>query len=54
MNTYTYDPLIGITSKTDQSNNTTFYFYDEFGRLKTIKDNDLNIIKDFDYQYGNQ
>ena len=51
MKTYTYDPLIGITSMTDQNNITTYYEYDSFSRLKYIKDQNKNILKAYDYHY---
>lgn len=49
--TYTYAPLIGITSQTDPSGHTTYYEYDGLNRLKTVKDQDGHIIKTYDYQY---
>lgn len=49
--TYTYEPLIGMTSQTHAAGRTTFYEYDSFGRLKTIRDQDKNAIKTLDYQY---
>lgn len=52
MNTYTYDPLVGVTSQSDAAGNVTYYEYDGFGRLRMIKDNDRNILKVFDYQYS--
>lgn len=51
MVTYTYTPLLGMTSACDVDNKITYYFYDGFGRLKWIKDQDLNIIKTFQYHY---
>ena len=43
--TYTYDPLIGITSMTDERNRTVFYEYDDYNRLKHIKDHEGNLIE---------
>ena len=49
--TYTYLPLVGITSMTDPKGETTTYEYDSFQRLMNIKDKDGNIIKHIDYNY---
>jgi len=56
MTTYTYDPLVGMTSSTDENNISTYYEYDNYGKLKNVKDQDGNIIKNYDYNYksGNQ
>lgn len=51
MSTYTYDPLTGLTSQSDQNNQTTFYTYDALGRLSTIKDSEQNVLKKFEYHY---
>ncbi|WP_156102298.1 hypothetical protein [Muricauda sp. MAR_2010_75] len=52
--TYTYKPMIGLTSITDAMENVSYYEYDAFNRLKTVKDIDDNITSDFDYNYRNQ
>jgi YD repeat-containing protein len=49
--TYTYKPLVGMTSLTDPKGMTTYYEYDGFLRLKTIKDQNGNVIKQYDYHY---
>src|SRR5690606_3203815 len=52
--TYTYDPLIGVTSITDPRGDTIYYEYDDFNRLKHIKDSDGNILSKNEYHYSNQ
>ena len=52
MTTYTYRPLTGMTSSTDENGLTTFYEYDAFQRLTNIKDKDNNILKNYSYNYA--
>ncbi|MVT40564.1 hypothetical protein GO495_08215 [Chitinophaga oryziterrae] len=51
MATYTYKPLIGVTSEDDENGTITYYEYDSFLRLKLIRDTYGNILKVFDYKY---
>ncbi len=49
--TYTYDPLIGVTSITDASGQVVYYQYDAHHRLQFVKDKDGNILKENQYNY---
>jgi len=51
MTTYTYQPLVGMTSQCDAASRITYYEYDGFQRLLRIRDMDGNIIKQYDYRY---
>jgi YD repeat-containing protein len=51
MTTYTYSPLVGKTSETDPSGRTKTYEYDGLERLLRIRDQDGNILRQFDYEY---
>jgi uncharacterized protein RhaS with RHS repeats len=51
--TYTYDPLIGVTSITDLRGKTIYYLYDSFNRLQYVKDNEGNILSENQYNYKN-
>jgi len=47
--TMTYDPTYGITSQTDPNGKTTTFEYDDFGRLKLVRDFEGNIISKNEY-----
>ncbi|GGG25283.1 hypothetical protein GCM10011344_27440 [Dokdonia pacifica] len=50
--TFTYDPLLGLTSQTDPNGYTTYYEYDDLNRLKLVKDQDGNIYSKNEYHYN--
>ncbi|MRG44182.1 hypothetical protein GFS24_03605 [Chitinophaga sp. SYP-B3965] len=50
---FTYDPLVGMTTVIDPKGQTTYYEYDDFQRLKVIKDHHGNILKSYNYHYSN-
>lgn len=54
VSTYTYKPLIGITSETDTKNYTIFYDYDGSGRLMLVRDKDNKVLKKYCYNYAGQ
>jgi len=54
METYTYDPLIGIATQCDAANHVTSYEYDGFNRLSLIRDQNGNILKTYCYDYAGQ
>jgi hypothetical protein len=49
--TYTYDPLIGVTSITDPKGYTVYYEYDDLNRLVRVKDADGKIMSENKYHY---
>ncbi|KIC64947.1 hypothetical protein RM51_00330 [Chryseobacterium taiwanense] len=49
--TFTYDTLIGVTSKTLPSGTREIYKYDSASRLERIEDKDGNVIKEYKYNY---
>ena len=48
---YTYAPLVGMTSQTDPNGVTTYYEYDDFGRLKNAKNDDNAKLQEYNYHY---
>ncbi len=54
MTTFTYSPLVGMTSQCDLNNRITYYQYDALGRLALVSDQDKNIIKKICYNYYGQ
>ena len=54
MTTYTYQPLVGMTTQCDVDNRVSYYYYDALGRLRYLKDQNGNIIKTYQYHYQGQ
>jgi len=52
--TYTYEPLVGLASMTDPRGYTTHYAYDEFNRLKEVRDAEDKLVEQYQYNYKNQ
>lgn len=52
--TYTYDPLVGVSSSTDTREQISFYHYDDFNRLIQITDHNHNSIETFRYNYSQE
>lgn len=51
ISTYTYLPLVGMTSGTNAEGKTTYFEYDGAGRLRRIKDHNGSIVKTYKYNY---
>jgi len=52
--TYKYKPLVGVIEMTDPRGVTTYYDYDNFGRLKEIYMNEngvKKVIESYKYNY---
>ena len=52
--TYTYTPLVGITSMTEPNGNKTSYSYDSAGRLSTVKNHSNQTEQTFEYHLLNE
>lgn len=53
MTTYTYQPLVGIASVSDPNSVPTYFEYDSFGRLITVRDAKRQIVKTHGYNFIN-
>lgn len=51
MTTYTFKPLVGMTSMTDAGGRVTRYVFDIHGRLLYIRDHEGNITQSHEYHY---
>lgn len=49
--TFTYAPLVGVTSITDHKGQTISYEYDPFNRLEFIKDDTNDLLEEYQYHY---
>jgi len=49
--TYTYQPLVGVTSITPPSGLREVYEYDSAGRLQSVKDHNARELKKYEYHY---
>lgn len=54
MSTYSFEPLIGMSSKSDEGNHTLYYEFDGLNRLKLIRNKDRNILKMYCYNYAGE
>ncbi|RKN75921.1 RHS repeat protein [Ulvibacterium marinum] len=52
--TYTYNPLVGVTSVTDPRGYTMTYTYDTANRLVEVRDADGHLVTDYEYHYKGQ
>jgi hypothetical protein len=52
--TYTYDPLIGVTSMTDPKGYTVYYEYDDLNRLEKVRDASGKLLSTNEYRYKDQ
>ncbi|HEY8938156.1 MAG TPA: hypothetical protein VIM65_23200 [Cyclobacteriaceae bacterium] len=51
MTTFTYKPLIGMSSQNDSNGVFSTYQYDSFGRLRLVRDKDGKLIQHYQYNY---
>ena len=51
---YTYDRVYGILSQVDPNGVSSTFNYDDFGRLKEVKDEDHKVVAHHEYHYANE
>ena len=51
---FTHKPMVGLTSQVDPNGLITSYDYDEFNRLKLIRDHEDNIVQHYEYHYHDE
>ncbi len=51
LNTYSYTPVIGMTSQTDVNGKSMTYEYDALQRLLLVRDFNYNILNQYEYKY---
>lgn len=54
LTTYTYIPNIGVSDANDLNNIKASYEYDSFQRVRRIRDNNNNVIKQFSYVHQSE
>lgn len=62
VSTFTYQPLVGVTSMTDPSGMTTYYNYDGLGKLvetyyyegNVVSSDKKRTLQQYEYHYCNQ
>ena len=52
--TYTYKPMVGVSTVTDPKGDKVSYIYDAFGRLSSVKDKNGYILSLNNYNYRTQ
>jgi hypothetical protein len=52
MTSYTYNPLVGMTSSSGPTGILNYYEFDALGRLVRLRDMDKNVVKQYDYKYN--
>jgi len=51
MTSYTFEPLVGMTSQCDPNSRIVYYEYDNLQRLKVVRDQYGNVVKTYEYNY---